>query len=658
MTKPNQGDPLQKQESKTLVTSKLQKYLQDDTWFKNMIESMGEGVIASNLNKTILYVNEAICEMLGYSKAEIIGKNSLDFVIENDRQKVINKTEERYQSKKASQYEVSLKTKLGSKVPVLVNGSPILSPEGETIGSFALITNISDRKLVEKELRDKNAELTSLYNNLLELYEQVASIIAETTKFHAEIYLFTSKTCVYCDPAERVLQEVLSSYGGKITYRKVDVEEEPELAQQYDILSLPTIAIGDTTITSIPDAHKLHSTLFSALVPEEKFRRTRQELDNIVNNSPIAIFTINKKGIITGGNPIFETMSGLKRKELVGKNIFSDFEEKDTDINHPRILKILKEGLTGEKISINRLPLKEISDNKELANFSILSFKIVPMKNKEGEVTEILVLAEDVTRMAMQERELEESNIRLEELNEQLVRMNKERANFVEVTTSGLFEPLQKSKELLEGLLSGEMGKFSDELFGTIEYLLSNVKSVSKSINDILDFSSMEAQGFRLNCQEHNVNNLISEAMQDIGSVVIDKGFIATKSIPEDMKVWCDSEQINRVLKNLMLNAIKFTPENCKINFTAKDLENGFVEIAIADNGIGLKEEDLERIFEQYVKVDPESEGSGLGLTVVKSIIEEHGGSVRAFSEGLGKGSTFYFTLPKNKNICLENMPR
>ncbi|MBN1329778.1 MAG: PAS domain S-box protein [Candidatus Heimdallarchaeota archaeon] len=626
--------------------TKLEKLLSDTYWYKQVIESMADGIIATDMYGKIAFVNPKLCDMLRYSHDELIGNESLFMVEEKDRSKVIRHTEMRYKDKKSSQYEVIMRTKYGSLIPVMISATPILSEDGQTIGTYALVTDIKDRKIVEKELRNKNTELQTLYNNLLQLYQQLGAIIAESTSIHTEILLFTSKDCVYCAPTEEVLQEVLTSYGGKITYRKVDIEKEPEVAEPYDIMSLPTIAIGEEKITGVPDMFKLHSSLFSALVPQEKFRRTRQELDNLISHSPIAIFTINNDGILTSVNPLVELMVGYKRNEIVGQNVLNGTKVKE--IFSEDLKKLFKKGLEGENVSVNRLKIKEISANKpEL--FSIISFKVVPLADSKGEITEILVLSEDVTTLALQEEELSNSYQKMEELNDQLIKMNKDRSDFVEITTTRLIKPLNNSAELLNQILSGQLGEINEEVFGTLEYLRNSVDDVSKSLLDILDFSALELQEYTLKLGKHNIKEIISEALKTIGSVVIDKGFIVSLSIPDSLSAWCDFELVIRILKNLIINAIKFTENDCNIEIIAKSLDNNFVEISITDNGIGLKKEDLERIFDQYVKVDPKSSGSGLGLSVVKALVKAHFGSIVAESEGLSKGSTFRFTLPQNK---------
>jgi len=633
---------------KTKLHPALEKILTDGSWYRTLVETMVDGIIASDMNRNIIFVNPAACNKLGYTEAELMKMSAIEIVVPEDRARVNRETETRVTDKSSSQYEVSFKTKVGQRLPVLVSASPILAVNGDTVGTYALITDIRDRKVVEKELRDKNEELQTLYNNLLELYVQLAAIIADNTTVGPEILLFTSKHCVYCAPAEEVLQEVLASYGGKITYRKVDIEKEPELAEKYDILSLPTIVAGNEQLTSVPDIYKLHSAIFSALVPEEKFRRTRQELDNIISYSPIAIFTVNSDGIITSLNPLVEIMTDIKKKDIVGKNVLKNGKG-EKSIFSKEIIHLFKRGLKGENISVNRLHNKEITGSKKPDPFSILSFKVVPMSTKEGIITEILVLSEDITTLAIQQEELEKSYKKMEELNDKLIKLNKERSTFVEMTTTRLVEPLRNSKELIDHILSGQLGELNDETFGTIEFLRNNLDRVSKSIMDILEFSNIEAQDFTLTLKEHNLKELISQAVSKIGTIGIEKSFIAMIEVPDDLKVWCDIEQITRVLKNLLMNAIQFTPMDCKIDVSASKGRNGMVRVAVTDNGYGIEKKDLERIFEQYVKIDPSTPGSGLGLTVVKSLVEAHGGTIKSFSDGINKGSTFTFTLPETK---------
>ena len=137
----------------------LEKIIGSSTWYRTLIETMDDGIVASDLNKVIVYANPSACKKLGYTLEELLGLSALDIIVEEDHPRVIRESEIRFEEKVSSQYEVHVRTKLGSKLPVLISGSPILNEKNQMLGTYALITDIRDRKVVEKELRDKNNEL-------------------------------------------------------------------------------------------------------------------------------------------------------------------------------------------------------------------------------------------------------------------------------------------------------------------------------------------------------------------------------------------------------------------------------------------------------------------------------------------------------------------
>ncbi len=110
-----------------------------------------------------------------------------------------------------------------------------------------------------------------------------------------------------------------------------------------------------------------------------------------------------------------------------------------------------------------------------------------------------------------------------------------------------------------------------------------------------------------------------------------------------------DSEKLRQILINLLNNAIKFTEKGGKLDVLAKQ-KDGFVEVCVKDTGIGISKENLNKIFDKFFQVDATTtrkySGSGVGLTISKNIIEKHGGNIWVESE-LGKGTTFFFTIPK-----------
>ncbi|MBL8050404.1 MAG: GAF domain-containing protein [Anaerolineales bacterium] len=144
--------------------------------------------------------------------------------------------------------------------------------------------------------------------------------------------------------------------------------------------------------------------------------------------------------------------------------------------------------------------------------------------------------------------------------------------------------------------------------------------------------------------------SLIHDALELVGGR-IDKNTVKINIQPNLPTVFGDRQRLTEVLQNLIDNATKFTnnPSNANIEIGCKGEENGFYIFYVKDNGIGIPEELHERIFGLFDKLDPDSEGTGIGLAIVKRIVEVHGGRIWVKAEA-GKGSTFFFTLPKEEN--------
>ena len=200
------------------------------------------------------------------------------------------------------------------------------------------------------------------------------------------------------------------------------------------------------------------------------------------------------------------------------------------------------------------------------------------------------------------------------------------------------------------------------------EEYLTDVHSSSKHllslINDILDLSKVEAGKLEFKPSLVNIRDVLENSLVMIKEKALKHGITTTTDldgIPDSINA--DERKLRQILYNLLSNAVKFTPENGNISLTAKRICNGdklvqdlpnsetdFVHISVEDNGIGLKKKDLERIFNPFEQVDGSAskqfQGTGLGLSLTKRLVELHGGKIWADSAGEGKGATFTFNIP------------
>jgi two-component system, OmpR family, phosphate regulon sensor histidine kinase PhoR len=230
-----------------------------------------------------------------------------------------------------------------------------------------------------------------------------------------------------------------------------------------------------------------------------------------------------------------------------------------------------------------------------------------------------------------------------------LKQLENARQEFVANVSHELRTPLSLIKGYVETLLDGarDNPETATRFLQTID---RNTERLTLLIEDLLTISELESGRVQLKLQSVTLAPLVSEVLADF------KGRAAAKSITLvnqalDLAVRADPDRLEQVLGNLVDNAIKYGRTSGTVTVGGRALDGGQVEVSIQDDGPGIPPEALERVFERFYRVDKarsrEQGGTGLGLAIVKHIIQNHGGRVWATSE-LGRGATFYFTIPRD----------
>jgi signal transduction histidine kinase len=250
----------------------------------------------------------------------------------------------------------------------------------------------------------------------------------------------------------------------------------------------------------------------------------------------------------------------------------------------------------------------------------------------------------------------------IEDKSRQIEAANRHKSEFLANMSHELRTPLTAIigfSEVLSDKIFGELNDKQDEYMGDI---VSSGRHLLSLINDILDLSKVEAGRMDLDCSKFDVPMAIENALILIRERATRHGIKVAHQIDERMgEIVGDERKFKQVLLNLLSNAVKFTPEGGRIDVDAA-LTNESVEISVSDTGCGIAPENQETIFEEFRQVGTDAakkrEGTGLGLTLTKKFVELHGGTIRVESV-IGKGSTFTFTLPLNReNVDVaENSP-
>ena len=237
----------------------------------------------------------------------------------------------------------------------------------------------------------------------------------------------------------------------------------------------------------------------------------------------------------------------------------------------------------------------------------------------------------------------------IQDKSRQLEIANQHKSEFLANMSHELRTPLNAVIGFSEVLQQGMVGELNEKQSEYINYVHTSGSHLLSLINDILDLSKVEAGRMELDVTRFSVAVAIDNALTLVRERATRHGLTLENTLdPAVGEIDADERKFKQILLNLLSNAVKFTPEGGQITVAARTV-NDMVEVSVTDSGIGIAPEDCEAVFEEFRQVGQDAErkaqGTGLGLALTKKFIELHGGRVWLTST-LGKGSTFFFTLP------------
>lgn len=233
-------------------------------------------------------------------------------------------------------------------------------------------------------------------------------------------------------------------------------------------------------------------------------------------------------------------------------------------------------------------------------------------------------------------KELEKANLELKEMDET-------RMKFIGIASHELKTPLTAIKANIDFILSEKEGKLPDYLKPYLQTIQRNTNRIQRTMDLMLDLSRIRSGSLPLHPEPILLSEVIGGYVNEVKPV--DKRISVEVDIPPELFVFADRNRLHDIFINLLSNAFKFTPDGGQVFIQASQKED-YILHEIRDTGIGIPEDKFQKIFEEFYQVESGKHGgTGLGLAITKRIVEEHGGRIWVES-CLGKGSTFYFTLP------------
>ena len=380
-----------------------------------------------------------------------------------------------------------------------------------------------------------------------------------------------------------------------------------------------------TPLEEINELGLAFNKMADAIKKEKRLHVKEQDkISSIINNLVDGLIVLNNENKIVMVNPKAEKMLGIKARDILNLQITDELANIPSFRNLSKVILF--------PISVSHLKRSGEPIINEVKLFApeeiILEVISVPILNKDGEVYGFMEIFHDTTR---------EKTI------------SKMKSEFISITAHQLRTPLSAIKWTLKMFLDGDIGEVSAEQKEFLERAYNINERMIKLINDLLNVSRIEEGKFLYEFSISSLEKIIQETVDLLSKQIRERNIKFSFQLPAGPlpKIRIDSAKMRIVIHNLLDNAIRYTPSGGAVTLEAK-FEQNKVQIKISDSGAGIPISEQNRIFTKFYRgsnvIKMQTEGSGLGLFIVKNIIERHKGKI-SFESGTG-GTTFYITLP------------
>jgi len=602
--------------------------------YKMLVENAFDAIyLIRNLN--FEYVNKRYEELTGYSSEEVL---SPDFDINRTltpKSKAI--LEERYEARKngkklPAQYEFQVIHKNGKIIDVEITTASV--SENDEILVLGIMRDISDRMSVRAAVENEKAYFKHLFESLPfgVVVLNLEDIVLDCNSAFLNMFKFEKEQAVLSKINNLIVPNFLKDEGNALTndiiLGKVIARETTRITSDGNLLQ---VAISGQPIT-LPDGSQIifgtYQDISKRKKTEQALHQERELMNALMDNIPDTIYFKDTASNFTRINKAQQKALGVKtNEEAIGKSDFDFFDNAHAQKSFEEERSVMARN----KPMINII--EKVKTNKGWKWFSATK---VPLKNDANDIIGLAGISRDITEMKQMEEALRN--------NEQyLQNMNAEKDKLFSIIAHDLRSPFNSFIMLTDMFIDKGYGLTADDMRNTALSMKKSASNLSDLLDNLLDWSRIQRGLLDVDMVDIELLPIVLNAIEALNEMIFAKQISIGNTISADYQLRVDRLMLNSIIRNLLTNAVKFTPKKGHVRLEA-GISNGWYTISISDNGIGMSDKIKTNLFKIDGKTgrkgtDGEAT-SGLGLILVKEFLEKLNGYIEVQSEE-NKGSIF-----------------
>jgi len=624
----------------TLRKQAVQGLRESEERYRAIVEDQTELITRFQPDGTLTFVNVAYCRYFGQRWEDIIGNCYEPFIFEEDREAIAQFLN-----------SLNLENPVGTiEHRVVVAGEirwmqwinrAIFDEQGRFVEFQSVGRDISDayrqaaqRIQTEEALRESERRFRAIFDQTFQfiglLKPDGTLLEANQTALdfggisHGDIvgrpFWEARWWTISAETQNQLKDAIRQAAAGEFVRYEVDVLGAGDTVATIDFSLKPVKDETGNVILLIPEGRDIseqQAALRERKRVEEALRLNEALFRSLSESSPIGIFRTDAQGKCIYTNPRCQAICGFIFEEALGDGWMQFAHPHDLQVFLPQ---------WSQATAVCQEFSGELRYCHRDGTIRFCRFRTAPILSNEQELIGHVGTVEDITETHAIER------------------MKKE---FISIVSHELRTPLSSMRGSLGLLTTGVLDKKPETAKQMLEIAATETERLVRLVNDILDLERLESHKVELVKQWCDAAALMRQSVETLQSLAQENYITLSLSSPE-IQIWADSDRIIQTLVNLLNNAIKFSPQNSTVTLDAEVHEDR-VLFQVKDQGRGIPADKLETIFGRFQQVDASDSrqkgGTGLGLAICRSIVQQHGGRIWVESE-LGKGSTFYFTLP------------